>query len=238
MADREPALVRRIIDDLNHGDIIGGPGGGPFLPLVGGELSGPLNLPNGTVANPSLQLGASDGTGLSRSANAIVMSVQGVTIFGTFAGSAQFYGQLSMLNNRLTQVGDATAAGDALNLRTADARYAVGPWRDFAGVSEPGWSAFLRYRLTPLGVQLEGAMQPSISMNPNTDTLMGTLPPGYRPQRRQWLAATLVFPAPPIRYVFASVWAEATNGQLFTSWPEGSGGGAYVAVSGVLTLEP
>jgi hypothetical protein len=238
MADRDPPLVRRIIDDLNHGDIIGGPGGGPFLPLAGGELSGPLNLPNGTVATPSLQLGASDGTGLSRSANAIVMSVQGSTIFGTFAGAAQFYGQLSMLGNRVTQVADPTAAGDALNLRTADARYvaAVGPWQDFVG--EPGWNALLRYRLTPLGVQLEGGMQPTVPLNANTDTLMGALPPGYRPQRRQWLAATLVFPTPPIRYVFASVWAEATNGQLFTSWPEPSGGNAYVAVSGVLTLEP
>ena len=112
----------------------------------------------------------------------------------------------------------------------------IGPWQDFVG--EQGWNSLLRYRLTPSGVQLEGAMQPTSGMSANTDTLMGTLPAGYRPQRRQWLAATLVFSSPPIRYVFASVWSEATNGQLFTWWPEGSGGGSYVAVSGVLTLEP
>jgi hypothetical protein len=96
---------------------------GAYLPLTGGALTGPLQLPNGTVAAPALQLGAADGTGLSRSANAIVMSVQGSTIFGTFAGAAQFYGTLSMLNNRITQVADATAATDGLNMRTGDARY-------------------------------------------------------------------------------------------------------------------
>jgi hypothetical protein len=51
------------------------------------KADGPIKSGTGTVANPSLQLGASDGTGLSRSANAIVMSVQGATIFGTFAGA-------------------------------------------------------------------------------------------------------------------------------------------------------
>ena len=40
--------------------------GGDYLPLMGGALTGPLNLPNGTLAIPSLQLGANDGTGLSR----------------------------------------------------------------------------------------------------------------------------------------------------------------------------
>ena len=112
----------------------------------------------------------------------------------------------------------------------------IGPWQDF--VAQAGWNSLLRFRLTPSGVQLEGAMQPTFGLSANTDTLMGVLPSGYQPQRRQWLAATVVFPVPTPRYLFASVWADAGNGQLLTWWPEGSGGGSYVAVCGFLTLEP
>jgi hypothetical protein len=95
------------------------------LPITGGTLSGPLVVPNGTIAAPGLQLGAADGTGISRAANALVFSVQGSTIFGTFAGAAQFYGPLAMLGNKITQLADATAATDALNMRVADGRYAT-----------------------------------------------------------------------------------------------------------------
>ena len=95
------------------------------LPLTGGTLSGPLVVPNGTIASPGLQLGAADGTGISRASNALVFSVQGSTILGTFAGAAQFYGPLAMLGNKITQLADATAASDALNLRVADGRYAT-----------------------------------------------------------------------------------------------------------------
>jgi hypothetical protein len=96
-----------------------------FLRLAGGTLSGPLQLPNGTLAVPSLALGAADGTGISRSANAIVIGVTNSISLGIFAGSAQFYTPLGMLNNKITQLGDATVATDALNLRTGDARYAA-----------------------------------------------------------------------------------------------------------------
>jgi hypothetical protein len=95
------------------------------LPLTGGTLTGPLVVPNGTAAAPGVQFGAADGTGISRASNALVFSVQGSTILGTFAGSAQFYGQLSMLNNKITQLADPTTGTDALNLRYADGRYAT-----------------------------------------------------------------------------------------------------------------
>jgi hypothetical protein len=90
---------------------------------AGDTMTGPLQLPNGTAAAPGLQFGTADGTGWSRSVNALVMSVQGSTIMGTFAGNAQFYVPLSMLNNKVTQLADATSPADALNMRTGDARY-------------------------------------------------------------------------------------------------------------------
>lgn len=97
--------------------------GGLFLPLSGGVLSGPLRVPTGTLAAPSLAFGAADGTGISRNVNAMVIGVQNTMVLGMFAGSAQFYSPLSMLSNKITQLADATAAGDAMNQRTADARY-------------------------------------------------------------------------------------------------------------------
>jgi hypothetical protein len=94
------------------------------LPLSGGTLSGALGLPNGALAAPSLKFGAADGTGLNRSANTLSISIQGTMSASFFAGSMQSYGQLYMLGNKIVQVADATAAADALNMRTGDARYA------------------------------------------------------------------------------------------------------------------
>jgi hypothetical protein len=94
-----------------------------YLPLTGGALSGPLRVPNGTMGVPGLGLGIADGTGLSRSGNAMLLGVQSSFVLALFAGASQFYCSLSMLNNSITQLADATNPGDALNLRTADARY-------------------------------------------------------------------------------------------------------------------
>jgi hypothetical protein len=93
------------------------------LPLSGGTMTGPLNLPGGALAIPSLQFGAADGTGISRSGTAVSIGIGGVLSASFFANSMQSYGQLFMLGNKIVQVADATAATDALNLRTADARY-------------------------------------------------------------------------------------------------------------------
>jgi len=103
---------------------VSGVGGGNFVPLDGSKpMTGALQLPDGTLAAPSLALGAVDGTGLSRSGASLSIGVQGTITLGLFAGTAQFYGPLSLLNNKIIQLSDATAATDALNLRTADARY-------------------------------------------------------------------------------------------------------------------
>jgi hypothetical protein len=95
---------------------------------TGDTMTGPLQVPVGTTIAPGLGLGAADGTGISRSANAVVISAQGTLIGAFIAGSpaaAQFYTPIFMLNNRIQQLGDATAAADALNMRTGDARYAL-----------------------------------------------------------------------------------------------------------------
>jgi hypothetical protein len=239
--------TRHIVDDVNHDELIGAPGGGVpeapqddttfgrlnrgwtrVLSLGGGELSGPLNLPNGSAANPSLQLGAADGTGLSRAGNAIVMSVGGSTIFGTFAGSAQFYGQLSMLNNRLTQVANPTAAGDALNLRTGDERYAPGPWQDF--VPDPGWTSVLRYRLVAEGMQIEGAVEGALPAN--ATGRIGIFPAGYRPARRQFLMGTV---SVGLSVGWGTSYIEA-DGQMFTYWSI-AGGASFIALNGVVAMD-
>lgn len=98
----------------------------PYLRKDGGVMTGPLNVPDGTVTVPGLGLGVADGTGLSRSLSAILLCVQGAPLVAFSAGAipaVQFYQPLFLLNNRVQQIGDATAAGDALNMRTGDARY-------------------------------------------------------------------------------------------------------------------
>src|SRR5215831_17241432 len=96
--------------DLNSAIANASTGGVPCLPLAGGVLTGPLRVPNGTLAAPSIQVGAADGTGMSRSANTLLLGAQGSPALALFANTSQFYGQLVMLGNRITQVGDAVSA--------------------------------------------------------------------------------------------------------------------------------
>ena len=95
----------------------------PALPITGGTLTGALNLPSGTLGAPALGFGAADGTGISRSGAALLFGVTNSPSLGLFPGGGQFYGPLNMLSNKITALADATAATDALNLRTGDARY-------------------------------------------------------------------------------------------------------------------
>jgi hypothetical protein len=129
-----------------------------YLPTTGGTLTGPLQLPNGTAAAPSLAIGAADGTGLSRSVNAAVLSVQGNTVLGMFAASAQFYTPLLMLSNKIQQLADATAATDALNMQTGDARYATKQVPiAFAFSGKPGASAVVNVPM-PIAVTIPAAL--------------------------------------------------------------------------------
>jgi len=95
-----------------------------MLTASGGTMTGPLGVPNGTSAAPGLAIGALDGTGLMRSGTAMVFGIQNAANLAMFAGgTSQFYGPLAMLNNKITGLADATAAQDALNQRSGDARY-------------------------------------------------------------------------------------------------------------------
>ena len=53
-----------------------------------------------------------------------MISAQGTLVGSFFPNAVQFNQTMFMLNNRIQQVADPTAAGDALNLRTGDLRYA------------------------------------------------------------------------------------------------------------------
>jgi hypothetical protein len=239
--------TRHIVDHLNHDDLIGASDGGVpeapqddttfgrlnrgwtrVLPLSGGELSGPLNLPNGTLAAPALQLGAADGTGFNRTVNALSVGVQGAMAASFFNNASQFYGAVFMLGNRIQQVADAVAAADALNLRTADARYAPGPWQDF--VPDPGWTSFLRYRLVAEGMQIEGAVEGALPAN--ATGRLGILPAGYRPVRRQFLLGTV---SVGLSIGWGTVYIES-DGQMWTYWSI-AGAGSYIAVSSVVAMD-
>lgn len=130
----------------------------PVLPLSGGTLTGQLILPNGTTAAPALNVGPADGTGFSRNGNVLITSVQGTMInasFGAGLASSQYYVNLSMLNNRITQLGDATAAADALNQRSGDARYTLasgGPFLPLTGGTVSGATTFSSGLLIGSGV--------------------------------------------------------------------------------------
>jgi hypothetical protein len=97
---------------------------GPFLPIDGGTLLGPLQLPVGLANAPALQFGDADGTGFWRSpGNLLALNIAGTLALAFGATLSQFYTPVSLLTNKIQQLGDATTATDALNMRTADARY-------------------------------------------------------------------------------------------------------------------
>jgi hypothetical protein len=100
------------------------PSGIDYLPLTGGQLSGPLQLPRGTLLHPALQLGPDDGTGLSRAGMTIDVTLQGTLVLLLNNTGAFFQLPISMSNNFITNLGDPPDPTGALNLRTADARYA------------------------------------------------------------------------------------------------------------------
>jgi hypothetical protein len=112
----------------------------------------------------------------------------------------------------------------------------IGAWQAF--VADPGWFSILRYRLTPFGVQLEGALQPQGGgIDPGTGIVrFGVLPLGYRPGRQQWMTGPVATFTPAESYAFGVVKAEP-NGDLSTWWSVGIGGGAYLTLSGVLTVD-
>jgi hypothetical protein len=106
-----------------------------YLQQAGGTLTGPLLVPNGALAAPSLAIGIPT-TGLFGAAGAIVVDIAGVVIWQWTSATAMSNVPLQMLNNRISGLAAPLAAGDAatrqyvddaiaplLTQATGDARY-------------------------------------------------------------------------------------------------------------------
>jgi len=83
-----------------------------YLSLGGGALAGPLQVPNGALTAPALQIGAPT-TGFFGAGGAIIVDIAGNLIWQWTGTIAMSNVPISMINNRITQLGDPTAAGDA-----------------------------------------------------------------------------------------------------------------------------
>ena len=98
---------------------------GDYLLKAGGQMTGPLiTRDGGSATNPGLAIGENS-TGFWRtSGNLLVTSVAGVVVTQIQPALAAFFVQVNFTGKALAAVGDPVLGDDALNLRTADARYA------------------------------------------------------------------------------------------------------------------
>lgn len=95
-----------------------------FLDRAGGAMSGPFVSSFGAeVTNVGLGIG-DQSTGFFRVGSTLILSVGGALTMQFFpATGVMMTAPLSMAAQRITALGDATLADDALNRRVADARY-------------------------------------------------------------------------------------------------------------------
>jgi hypothetical protein len=98
---------------------------GDYLDKAGGQMSGPLiTRDGGSATNPGLAIGENS-TGFYRTAgNLLVTTVSGIIVTQIQAAIAAFFVQVNFTGKALAAVGDPVLGDDALNLRTADGRYA------------------------------------------------------------------------------------------------------------------
>jgi Collagen triple helix repeat (20 copies) len=101
------------------GGITEAEGDARYLQQGGGELTGPLLLPNGALNAPSLAIGTAT-TGLFGAAGAIIIDIAGSIIWQWTSSVAMSNVPLQMINNRISGVGAPTAAGDAANRQYVD----------------------------------------------------------------------------------------------------------------------
>jgi hypothetical protein len=125
-------------------------------------------------------IGSND-TGFYRNGTITYLIASGGFSMAWHPNGIQLWGPLNMGNQRINAVGDPVANTDALNLRTAEARYLPGPWFDF--IPDPGWlSSTIRYRLVGLtSLQIVGDIQAPLPAGARAR--MGVLPEGARPAR-------------------------------------------------------
>jgi hypothetical protein len=95
-----------------------------YLPTSGGQMTGPLIARDGgSATNPGLALG-DNSTGFYRNAGLLVTTVSGAIAAQIQATLAAWFVDLNVTGHKINDVGSPTLPGDALNLGTADARYA------------------------------------------------------------------------------------------------------------------
>jgi hypothetical protein len=97
---------------------------GNYLDKAGGQMTGPLiTRDGGGATNPGLAIGENS-TGFYRTAgNLLVTTVSGVITMQIQPTLTAFFVSCNFTGKPINAVGDPILADDALNLRTADARY-------------------------------------------------------------------------------------------------------------------
>ena len=112
---------------------------GNYLDKAGGQMTGPLiTRDGGGATNPGLAIGENS-TGFYRTGGAnslLVTTVSGVIVMQIQPTLTAFFVSCNFTGKPINAVGDPILADDALNLRTADARYApIGSGGDFLPTS-------------------------------------------------------------------------------------------------------
>jgi hypothetical protein len=90
-----------------------------YLQLTGGSLFGPLQLPSGSLAAPALALG-NPTTGLMSAGNALIVAVSGNLMWQWTTTLAMANTPLTMVGNRIQNVGAPTLATDAVPRQYVD----------------------------------------------------------------------------------------------------------------------
>ena len=97
---------------------------GNYLDKAGGQMTGPLiSMTGGGPTNPGIALG-DNSTGFYRSGNLLVTTVSGQIVMQIQPTITAFFISCNFTGKPVNAVGDPVLPDDALNLRTADARYA------------------------------------------------------------------------------------------------------------------
>jgi hypothetical protein len=109
---------------------------GNYLDKAGGQMTGPLiSMTGGGPTNPGIALG-DNSTGFYRSGNLLVTTVSGQIVMQIQPTITAFFISCNFTGKPVNAVGDPVLPDDALNLRTADARYApAGGSGDFLPLS-------------------------------------------------------------------------------------------------------
>jgi hypothetical protein len=98
---------------------------GNYLDKAGGQMTGPLiSRDGGSAVNPGLAIGDNTTGFYKGGSQLLVTTVGGVIVMQIQPAIGAFFVPVNFTGKPLNAVGDPVLADDALNLRTADGRYA------------------------------------------------------------------------------------------------------------------